>query len=97
MITMMDASHSAGFAFSPETVTITKGTKVTWVNKTKAPHDVTSDKTTGPGSFPPSPGGAVGITPTGPTSMYSFTFSMAGTYTYSCIIHPGMVGTITVT
>jgi plastocyanin len=97
-VAMKDAKHAAGFAFSPETLTIKKGTKVTWVNKTKAPHNVTSDKATGAGSFTSS--APTALSPGGPTNTtvgYSFTFAMAGTYTYSCTLHDGQVGTITVT
>jgi hypothetical protein len=32
-----------------------------------------------------------------PGRSYTFTFAAAGTYTYHCSIHPGMVGTITIT
>jgi plastocyanin len=28
---------------------------------------------------------------------FSFTFQNAGTFTYRCTIHPGMIGTVTVT
>lgn len=32
-----------------------------------------------------------------PQGRFSFTFTQPGTYTYHCTIHPGMVGTVTVT
>ncbi len=32
-----------------------------------------------------------------PQGRFTFKFTAAGTYTYHCTIHPGMVGTITVT
>jgi FtsP/CotA-like multicopper oxidase with cupredoxin domain len=33
---------------------------------------------------------------TGPTKVYSFTFAVPGTYTYSCAYHSTMAGTIVV-
>ncbi len=75
------------FAFSPATITIKKGTTVTWTNKDSAMHTVTeSDNSTGPDS---------GDLATGKS--YSFTYSQTGTFTYHCSIHPSMVGTVKVT
>lgn len=76
------------FAFAPETLTVKKGTKVTWTNKDDARHDITP---TGGGSdFMPSTLLAKG-------ESYDFTFSTAGTYTYKCSPHPYMKGTVVVT
>src|SRR5579872_1465443 len=36
-------TSSGTFAFSPATITVKVGTKVTWTNNTSAPHTVTSD------------------------------------------------------
>jgi plastocyanin len=73
------------FAFSPATLTIPVGTKVTWTNKDTATHTVTSDN----GAFNSNnmPNGAT----------FSFTFNQAGTFSYKCAIHPRMVASITVT
>lgn len=76
----------SGFAFSPSSLTIKAGVKVTWTNKDGAAHTVTSDD----GTFTSS-----GNLDTGET--YQFTFMTAGTYHYHCAIHPAMKGTITVT
>jgi len=76
-----------GMAFSPGSLTVAAGTKVTWTNKDSAPHTVTS---TGSPSFTSS--GTLSQNGT-----YSFTFVTAGTYTYICSIHPSMQGTIIVT
>jgi plastocyanin len=74
-------------AFNPSTRTITAGTEVTWINKDPTTHDVTY--LTGPVVFGPS-----GTLVQG--SIFSFTFTTPGTYTYHCTIHAGMNGTIIV-
>ncbi len=72
-----------GFAFNPDTLTIQKGTTVTWTNKDSAPHTVTGDTF---GSETLSQGQAFG-----------YTFNEAGTFEYQCHIHPGMRGKVIVT
>jgi plastocyanin len=73
-----------GFAFNPATVTIKVGETVTWENQDGANHNVIADD----GSFKSADFGQ------GKT--FSFTFTKAGTYTYSCHIHPNMKGTVIV-
>jgi plastocyanin len=73
--------------FSPGTLTVAKGTTVTWQWSGAAPHavagkfegqDVKSPTLTGSGTF-------------------TFTFNTPGTYTYQCAIHgASMPGTIIV-
>ncbi len=70
--------------FSPATLTIAAGTKVTWVNEDKAPHTVT-DK----GKVFRSAGLDV-------KDSFSYTFEAPGEFTYFCTIHPMMVGKIVV-
>jgi plastocyanin len=75
------------FAFSPSSITVKKGTKVTWTNKDSVAHTVNeTDGKTGPNSSDVNPG-----------SSYSFTFNSPGTYHYHCAIHPSMLGTVVVT
>ncbi|MEK7217799.1 MAG: cupredoxin family copper-binding protein [Patescibacteria group bacterium] len=74
------------FLFNPQTLTIKKGTKVTWVNNDTAPHTVTSDV----GNLLNSPTLASG-------QSFSFTFTDVGTNNYYCAIHPTMKGSIIVT
>jgi plastocyanin len=81
---------SGSFAFSPATLTVKVGTKVTWTNMTQAGHTVTSDDGKSFDSGISNPIAASGGT-------YSFTFKKAGTFTYHCQIHPFMKATITVT
>ena len=66
------------FAFSPVTITISKGQTVTWTNMDSAPHTVTSTS----GIFD---SGSIGNGQT-----FSYTFNNAGTFEYSCTIHPSM-------
>lgn len=77
----------ANFAFSPASITVKKGTTVTWTNNDTTTHTVTeSDSQTGPNSGNVTPG-----------SSYSFTFNTVGKFPYHCSIHTEMIGTVTVT
>ena len=77
----------SNFTFSPASITVKKGTKVTWTNNDSTTHTVTeTDSQKGPDSGSMSRG-----------ATYSFTFDTAGTYHYHCNIHPQMTGTVTVT
>jgi plastocyanin len=76
-----------GFSFSPATLTVKKGTKVTWRNNDSASHTVTSTA-----------GAGVGATVTGlfdsgtlsPGSSFSRRFTRRGTFYYECTIHASM-------
>lgn len=74
------------FAFTPATITVKKGTTVTWTNKDSVSHTVTGDSDGGPDSelF-------------GNGESYSFTFNAVGTFAYHCAPHPQMTGTVIVT
>ena len=72
------------FAFSPATLTVKVGDKVTWTNQDSVGHSATADDN----SFD------TGILQQGQSG--SVTFSKAGTYTYHCSVHPMMKGTIIV-
>lgn len=74
-----------GFAFSPATITVPVGTKVTWTNKDPATHTVTSDT------------GAFDSKNLATDGTFAFTFNQAGSFAYHCTIHPRMVATIVVT
>lgn len=73
-------------AFAPKSLTISRGTTVTfrWRDEATA-HNVVS---TGAKRFSP-----IGIRETGSRSRK---FTKAGTYRYVCTLHPGMSGRITV-
>lgn len=72
------------FAFSPATLTVKVGDKVTWTNQDSAPHSATADDN----SFD------TGVLRQGQSG--SITFSKPGTYTYHCSVHPMMKGIIVV-
>src|SRR5579883_1778903 len=72
----------ANFAFSPSSLTVKAGTKVTWTNNDSVTHTVTEGN------------GAFNSGDLAPGSSFSFTFSKAGTYSYHCSIHPSMTATI---
>ncbi len=72
--------------FSPASVTINTGDTIVWTNADFLTHNVTSTSSpsfTSSGNF-------------GPGGSYSFTFTIAATYSYVCTIHPGMTGTVIV-
>jgi|YNPNPStandDraft_1061719.scaffolds.fasta_scaffold205262_1 plastocyanin len=74
----------SGFAFVPQTIEITAGTKVVWMNNDSVVHTVTSnDRIFDSGNM------SRGAT-------FSFTFTQPGTYEYFCIPHPYMKGTVVV-
>lgn len=72
------------FTFSPATLTVKVGDKVTWTNQDSVGHSATADD----GSFD------TGVLSQGQSG--SITFSKAGTFSYHCSIHPNMKGTIVV-
>jgi plastocyanin len=72
------------FAFTPQNVTISVGSSVTWTFPSTVAHNVTADDS----SF------ASGTLSGGQT--YVRTFDKAGSYPYHCAIHPNMTGTVTV-
>jgi plastocyanin len=69
--------------FVPGTRTVSVGTTVIWINKDDVLHNVTSTQ------FPSSGNLARGAT-------HSVTFDEAGSYEYTCTLHPGMDGIIRV-
>jgi len=75
----------ADFAFSPQNLSVNVGDTVTWTNQDTANHTVTSTD-----------GGPLASPSLGQGQSYSYTFSLPGTYSYHCSIHPMMTGTVTV-
>ncbi|MGW1023844.1 cupredoxin domain-containing protein [Streptomyces sp. NPDC002577] len=77
----------SNFAFSPSTLTVSRGTTVTWTNYDSTPHSVKSN------------GHGRGQLHSGRLSQgesYSFQFNSPGTYSYHCCFHPSMVATVIV-
>ena len=74
------------FRFSPREMTVTAGTKVTWVNNDDVPHTATS--TTKPRSFDSRTLDTDG--------KFAHVFTTPGTYDYFCAVHPHMTGKVVV-
>ncbi len=78
------ASGKTTTAYNPNPITISRGMSVTWVNNDSITHTSTSDSNAwNSGNI--APGGT-----------FSQTFQSSGSFTYHCMIHPNMVGTVTV-
>jgi plastocyanin len=74
----------SGFAFVPQTLTVSVGTTVTWANNDSSSHTITSnDNLFESGTI------AKGAT-------FSHTFEQKGTFNYRCSIHPSMTGKVIV-
>jgi plastocyanin len=76
--------------YNPETINISTGTTVEWINEDAAMHTATS-------GIPAS--GADGVFDSGILNLgdtYQFTFADVGNYDYYCILHPWMIGTVNV-
>jgi plastocyanin len=81
-------------AYQPNPIQVSVGTTVTWTNNDSQPHTVTSGSNGQPDNkFNSSPNFNPLLTQ-GQT--FSFTFTQAGDYPYFCMLHPNMVGTVSV-
>jgi plastocyanin len=69
----------SGFKFLPDTVTVPRGSTVTWTNNDTAPHTATVDS----GTEFASPHIAQNGT-------FSHQFTTAGTFSYHCAVHASM-------
>jgi plastocyanin len=88
--------------FEPATLTVAKGTTVTWSNTSSMEHTVTDDPAVAvnkadaalPSGAQPWNSGTIS-----PGQTFQHTFDTPGTYKYFCMPHEtaGMLGTITVT
>lgn len=81
-LVMKASVEISNFAFNPATLTVKKGTTITWTNNDQAPHAIKSE------SFNSD------ILKNG--QKYSMTFGDAGVFNYACSIHPSMTGQIIV-
>ena len=72
------------FQFTPASLTVPVGTKVTWTNNGPSNHTATAN------------GGAFDSGTLAKGQSFSFTFASAGTFAYHCSIHPFMAGSIIV-
>ena len=81
---MASDQNCADKCFSPSAVTVAVGGKVTWKNSDSAAHTATADDSSFDTSMIMAGGSA------------SNTFKTAGTFSYYCMVHPWMKGTVTV-
>lgn len=83
-----DAIIIKDYKFSPSAITVKKGTKITWVNRDTAKHNVAIEGEDLNG-------------PAGPlirqNQTYTYTFTETGSYEYHCDPHPYMKGIVKVT
>ena len=75
----------ADLTYSPADLAVAAGSEVTWTNDDTAPHTVTFDDDGVESSEELKTGDS-----------FSTTFEAAGTYAYTCAIHPDMKATVTV-
>ena len=71
-------------AYAPDDLTVDVGSTVTWTNTDTVAHTSTADA------------GAWNSGTVAPGGQFSRTFPTAGTFTYHCTIHPGMIGSVVV-
>jgi len=75
----------AGMRFQPALIHIKAGDTVTWTNHEPALHIISSPNY-----------GLLASDRLGHGSVFTHTFKEAGTYTYYCTLHPGMMGIVIV-
>jgi plastocyanin len=76
-------------AFSPNPIQVSVGTTVTWTNNDAQPHTVNAGENATPSGLFNSPIMA-------PQATFEYTFTEAGEVPYYCMLHPNMVGTVSV-
>ncbi len=79
----------SNYSFNPQTLKVSVGTTVTWINMDTVAHTVESG----------SPGALTGTFGSGflnHMQSFTYTFNTPGTYTYYCEPHPYMTGAIVV-
>jgi len=82
---VMNAAGLTTNAYSPNPITVSVGTNVTWVNNDTVIHTATSETGLFDTGNIPANGGQI-----------TKTFSTVGSFPYRCTIHPGMTGTVRV-
>jgi plastocyanin len=76
--------------YSPADITINAGDTVEWINVDTAAHTVTG------GSPAEGPSGVFDSSLVMADAVYAFTFEETGNYDYFCMVHPWMVGSVSV-
>jgi plastocyanin len=76
-------------AYQPNPVQVSVGTTVTWTNDDAQPHTVSSGQNA-------TPDGTFDSSIMAPQATFEHTFTEAGEFPYFCLLHPNMVGTVSV-
>ncbi|MGI9145825.1 MAG: cupredoxin domain-containing protein [Chloroflexota bacterium] len=83
-VNIVEPRLEAKWGFAPGTLRVRPGTWITWSNAGQDPHTVTaSDGSFDSGNLDPSEG-------------FSWLFADAGTFQYTCTLHPWMTGKVIV-
>ncbi|NNM36271.1 MAG: hypothetical protein HKO48_04070 [Nitrosopumilus sp.] len=88
--TAVPGCEETNACYEPADITINAGDTVNWINIDTAAHTVTG------GSPADGPSGVFDSSLVMADAEYAFTFNDAGNYDYFCMVHPWMVGTVTV-
>jgi len=88
--TAVPGCETTNACFSPAMVSINAGDTVEWANIDTAAHTVTG------GSPAMGPSGVFDSSLLMASANYAFTFDEAGSYDYFCMVHPWMVGSVSV-
>ena len=88
--TSVPGCEESNACYLPADITINAGDTVEWVNVDTAAHTVTG------GSPANGPSGVFDSSLVIASANYSFTFDDAGSYDYFCMVHPWMLGSVTV-
>src|ERR671918_453486 len=76
-------------AYQPNPVQVSTGATVTWTNDDAQPHTATSGQNA-------TPDGMFDSSIMAPGATFEHTFTEAAEYPYFCLLHPNMVGTVSV-
>ena len=76
-------------AYQPNPIQVSVGSTVTWTNNDAQPHTATSGENA-------TPDGRFDSSILAPAATFDHTFTEAGEFSYFCLLHPNMVGTVSV-
>ncbi|BDQ30622.1 MAG: hypothetical protein K5798_10695 [Nitrosopumilus sp.] len=88
--TSVPGCEESNTCFTPANITINAGDTVNWVNTDSAAHTVTG------GSPADGPSGVFDSSLIMAGAEFAFTFNDSGNYDYFCMVHPWMVGSVSV-
>jgi plastocyanin len=88
--TSVPGCETTNACFTPASISINAGDTVEWANVDTAAHTVSA------GSPADGPSGVFDSSLLMASGNYSFTFDDAGSYDYFCMVHPWMVGSVSV-